>query len=104
VLQALTPGTFNVNVSVSEVEGFDQLTLYPNPTSNNFNIQWNSLSNERVQIRITDIAGKVIYSNAHTVNEGMNLIEIDSQTWSSGYYMVELNVNDVVGRMKLVKN
>jgi hypothetical protein len=104
VLQALTPGTFNVNVSVQEIEGFDQLTLYPNPTSNNFNIQWNSNSNELVQVRIADITGKIVYQNSHAVSVGMNTLEMDSQTWANGYYTIELNVNDRIGRMKLMKN
>ena len=104
VLQALTPGTFNVNVSVQEVEGFEQLTLYPNPTSNNFNIQWNSNNNELVQVRIADITGKIVYQNAHAVSIGMNTLEMDSQSWASGYYTIELNVNDRIGRMKLMKN
>lgn len=104
VLQELTPGTFNVNVSVPEIEGLDQLTLYPNPTSHNFNIQWNSNSNEFVQFRMTDIAGKVVYQNSQAVTQGMNTIEIDAQSWASGYYMIEMEVNNSVGRMKLVKN
>jgi len=103
-LQALTPGTFNVTVNVQEVEGFDQLTIYPNPTSNNFNIQWNSNSNEFVQLRIVDIAGQLVYQNSHAINQGMNTIEIDAQSWASGYYMIEMKVNNTIGRMKLVKN
>jgi hypothetical protein len=103
-LQALTPGTFNVNVSVQEIEVFDQLVLFPNPTSNNFNIQWNSNSNEFVQLRMTDITGKVVYQHSHAVTQGMNTIEIDAQSWASGYYMIEMEMNNTIGRMKLVKN
>ena len=104
VLQALTPGTFNAPISVQELDGFDQLILYPNPTSTNFNIQWNSQSNELVQIRIVDITGKVVYFNSHAITVGMNTIEMDAQSWSNGYYTIELNVNDRIGRMKLLKN
>ena len=103
-LQALTPGTFNVTVNVQEVEGFDQLTIYPNPTSNNFNIQWNSNSNEYVQLRIVDIAGQLVYQNSHAITQGMNTLEIDAQSWANGYYMIEMEVNNTIGRMKLVKN
>ncbi len=104
VLQPLTPGTFNVNVSVQEVEGFEQLSLYPNPTSNNFNLQWNSNSNELVQVRIIDIAGKAVYQNSHAISIGKNTIEMNAQTWASGYYTVELKVNDRIGRIKMMKN
>ena len=103
-LQALTPGTFNVNVSVQELEGFDQLTLFPNPTSNNFNIQWNSNSNEYVQLRIVDITGQLVYQNSQAVTQGMNTLEIAAQSWANGYYMIEMEVNNTIGRMKLVKN
>jgi len=104
VLQALTPGTFNAPINVQELDGFEQLALYPNPTTNNFKIQWNSNSNELVQIRIVDITGKVVYFNSHAINVGMNTIEMDAQDWSNGYYTIELNVNDRIGRMKLLKN
>jgi hypothetical protein len=78
--------------------------LFPNPTTNNFNIKWNSNSNELVQLRIVDITGKVVYKNSHVVSVGMNTIEMDAEIWASGYYTIELKVNDRIGRMKLMKN
>lgn len=103
-LQPLTPGTYNNGVYVNEITAIDGFKLFPNPTSNNFNIQWNSNSNELVQVRIADITGKIVYQNSHAVSVGMNTLEMDSQTWASGYYTIELNVNDRIGRMRLMKN
>jgi len=103
-LQPLTPGTYNNGVSVNEITETNGFKLFPNPTSTNFNIQWNSTSNELVQIRIADISGKIIYQNSHAVSIGMNTIEVDSQSWANGYYSIELNVNERIGRMKLMKN
>ena len=99
-----TPGTYNSNVSVNEILIENTFSLYPNPTSNNFNIQWTSNSSELVQIRIVDIAGKVVYQNSHTVSVGMNIIEMDAQSWANGYYTIELKLNNRIERMQLMKN
>jgi hypothetical protein len=57
-----------------------------------------------VQIRIVDIAGKVVYQNSHTVSVGMNIIEMDAQSWANGYYTIELKLNNRIERMQLMKN
>jgi hypothetical protein len=99
-----TPGTYNSGVFVNEFHIENTFSLYPNPTSNNFNIQWNSTTNELVQVRISDITGKIVYQDSHAVSVGMNTLEMDSQSWTSGYYTIELKVNDCIGRMQLMKN
>ena len=99
-----TPGTYNSGVFVNEFHIENTFSLYPNPTSNNFNIQWNSTTNELVQVRISDITGKIVYQDSHAVSVGMNTLEMDSQSWTSGYYTIELKLNDSVGRTKLMKN
>ncbi len=103
-LQPLTPGTYNNGVSVNEISAIDEFKLFPNPTSGNFNIQWNSKSNEIAQVRIVDITGKVVYQNSHAIFVGMNTLEMDSQSWANGYYTIELKLNDNIGRIKLMKN
>jgi len=103
-LQPLTPGTYNFGVFVNEISAIAELKLFPNPTSGNFNIQWNSKSNELVQVRIVDITGKVVYQNSHSIFVGMNTLEMDSQSWANGYYTTELKLKDSVGRIKLMKN
>lgn len=103
-LQSLTPGTSNFVVSVNEILIENSFSLYPNPTSNNFIIQWKSNSNELIQMRIVDITGKLVYSNFHAANQGINAIAMDAQSWSSGYYTIELNLNDRTERMQLIKN
>jgi hypothetical protein len=103
-LQPLTPGTYNNGVSVNEISTIEGFKLFPNPTSGNFNILWNSTSNVFVQVRIADITGKIVYQNSHAISVGMNSIEMDSQSWANGYYTIELKVNARIGRMKLIKN
>ncbi|MEY3850200.1 MAG: hypothetical protein RJA38_641, partial [Bacteroidota bacterium] len=57
-----------------------------------------------ISVRIVDIGGRLVYSNVHTVDTDMNFIELNAQSWANGFYVVELQVGDYVGRMNLIKN
>lgn len=103
-LQPLTPGTYNNGVSVNEIIETNGFKLFPNPTSNNFNIQWSAKNHNAVEIRIVDLMGKLVYSNLYVALVGLNTLEINSQSWASGCYIIELKMNDRDIRTTVVKN
>ncbi len=103
-LQPATPGTFNNGVFVSEEIRDVHFKMFPNPTADRFNIQINNSSSESISVRIVDIGGRLVYSNVYTVDTDMNFIELNAQSWANGFYVVELQVGDYVGRMNLIKN
>ena len=61
--------------------------IYPNPTVDIINIDLNALANQKVEILILDMAGKLIYSS--NSNSG-NLIKIDISSFGRGIYQVIL--------------
>ncbi len=76
--------------------------LYPNPASNRTQIVFNSkLSEEKVQITILDLTGKVVYLSIKQPN--VRSVEIDCSFLNPGCYLVNFNSNKIViGQCKLI--
>ena len=71
----------------SEVLDDSVFTIYPNPNSGNFNIQFNSNSGNEIKVLVHDIRGRQIFersfNNSGLFNENINLSNVQS-----GIYMV----------------
>ena len=78
-------GTTEVNPSETT------LSVYPSPTSNKLNVDYNSLSNEAVMINVYDVLGRKVYSETTTANEGANRYYEDFSNLDNGYYLLEVS-------------
>jgi hypothetical protein len=63
--------------------------LYPNPNNGDFNIQFNSTSNEPIELAIFDIRGRQIYQNVYT-NNGFFNENLQLANLQSGVYLVKV--------------
>ncbi len=81
-----------------EVNEFQNFVIFPNPNNGNFTVQFNSISNNQIQIDVHDIRGREVfsknYNNTGLFNESLNL-----ENLQSGVYLV--SVQD--GNKKIVK-
>ena len=77
---------------------FQNFVIFPNPNNGNFTVQFNSISNNQIQIDVHDIRGREVfsknYNNTGLFNESLNL-----ENFQSGVYLV--SVQD--GNKKIVK-
>ncbi len=64
-----------------------KFSVYPNPTSDVIQLQFNSNSNATVQVVITDLIGKTLINKVFTANNG--LIKISTNTLNNGTYLVK---------------
>ena len=84
------------------------VSIYPNPTTaNNIKVHIEVADSQKVSIRITDIAGKVVYSSLNTsLSAGKNDIIITGKTsLPKGVYTVEVLLNEkkeVIGKSRFV--
>ncbi len=77
--------------SVEDVtKGMSSLALYPNPATNNAMLSVMMDKASDVQIRVTDVTGRVIYSENTRFNTGINGWNIETSGWSAGTYLVSL--------------
>ncbi len=87
-------------VSVPEINSDNSFySIYPNPATDIVNIDISKLIDKNVFLNITDITGKVIYSQKSTTS---NLISIDLNAFSSGIYFVTITGDNTFINKKLI--
>lgn len=81
---------------------FDDITIFPNPSSDNFIIQLPSVhAKDDIQLKVYDIMGKLVYKFDYTGSEVVNL---NASSWSIGTYICRISINnELVKTEKLVK-
>ncbi len=90
-------------VGVNEIDAIIALNIFPNPTSDILNIDFESIETSTLTLDITDIAGKIVYTEEieNTV-VGNNTIRIDVSNLASGSYQINFNVAGQTASYKLM--
>ena len=76
-----------------------EVSVYPNPFENDFNILYNGEG--LMSVSIYDVAGKLIYNKDHLFTTPQKTISVDGI--SSGVYLVRLQTNKLYYFTKLIK-
>lgn len=77
------------HVNLDEVTT-SQLTIFPNPATDELNIVANELGNDAVKIQLVDLQGKEIYSEFQNPVNGAIHLNLDSKRFTNGYYVVHI--------------
>ena len=78
--------------------GLAEFTLFPNPNKGNFTVQFNSTSNNEVNIAVHDLRGRTIFNKKYA-NSGMFTQNLQLDNVQSGVYLVTVQE----GENKVVK-
>jgi hypothetical protein len=87
---------------INPIANNKDFSVYPNPFSNNINIDWKGKQQSNVTIRLTNIVGQEVYKTSMKLTAGKNAISIPSL--NSGNYI--LLIQDADGKSwssKMVK-
>ena len=100
---SLVSNTLNVTVITSVRNNssiINSLELYPNPASQNLNINIQSKQNANAQLRIFDVSGKEMFINDIKITKGETLQKIDVSKFAKGIYVIQLTDADgsVIGK------
>ena len=89
---------------VSGVEDISikKISIYPNPSTRIFNIQFNGELKGDVGINVFDIFGRTKYQTIFNNNSGYNTHKVDFSNNPQGIYILELNQNDRKLHKKLI--
>jgi subtilisin-like proprotein convertase family protein len=71
----------------TENPGLVDFSIYPNPNNGNFNFDFNSLTNNDINVSVHDLSGRLIYQNAYT-NTGRISQNVQLNTVQAGVYVV----------------
>lgn len=88
--------------SVNEIDGLSSVAVYPNPATASTNVAIELTNESEVAITVTDLSGKVVYSNALGTVNGTQNVTINTDAISNGAYLVNVSVNGTVSTQKLI--
>lgn len=78
--------------------GFD-VVLFPNPGANNFSMATFGLTDGNIDMSISDVTGKIVFTNKLTVVNALTLFNLDVK---NGIYFVKIINNDKTITKKLI--
>ena len=76
--------------------------LYPNPTVGNTNIDLGTVQNEKVQVQVYDMNGKLITERNYGVLNGAYILPVESGRFEAGMYNVRIIKGSTSEVVKLV--
>ncbi|RYE24976.1 MAG: Omp28-related outer membrane protein, partial [Sphingobacteriales bacterium] len=96
-----------VPLGVSNVKaGVEGLTIFPNPASNNVNINFSLIENTKVAVQVIDAAGRIVSSlPMQSMNSGNNHLSIATDQLPAGVYSVRLQTEKgiMVKQLAIIK-
>jgi hypothetical protein len=82
----------------------EEVVLFPNPARTQVFVQMVNAKEENVRVEIRNQLGALVSSRTQTLQEGMNLLNIDIAGMNSGQYMIVLVTESKEPQMiKIVK-
>ncbi len=98
-LNVLEPGA---TVGVEEVNAFNEVNLYPNPTNGEFNLSINVAASIEASLVITNLMGQSVEVVNLQLNQGENLINMNESHLPSGVYVVNI-ISETTGEITVKK-
>jgi hypothetical protein len=90
-------------VSINDAIG-DDIHIYPNPFTNELNIETVNTENTISSVQIIDISGRILISQTEAVTIGLGTIKLsNTSNLAAGIYLVKISTNGIIKTMKIVK-
>lgn len=86
-------------LSIFENEKVESLSIYPNPATDFVRIPTDNINTDNIQLRLTDVTGKVVQSEQYNLNGELQL-DVSQQT--PGIYFVNILGENAVYTTKLI--
>jgi hypothetical protein len=87
-----------LSTGIQSVTADAELNVYPNPADNHLTIDLDS-NHKKVQVTITDITGKVVYTAVATDTQE---VDVNTNDFVEGIYVVLIQATDFIAAKKLV--
>ncbi|MEM9821509.1 MAG: T9SS type A sorting domain-containing protein [Bacteroidota bacterium] len=88
---------FDLSENISEViylersvNAFDIISIFPNPTKGELNIDFEVLQAEKVTLTLTDMLGQTLSRQQIDANAGTNTTQFDMNQWTAGVYFINI--------------
>ena len=92
-------------INVPEVDWVKDVNIYPNPTQDQANIEFNLLKSTDIRVELYDMVGKLLISDTHLGrSEGMHRLNIDVSELTSGLYTIKIVADGAQISRKIMVN
>ena len=98
-----TQKSINDSLSTSDLELASAISIYPNPTTDKFNIAFDA-TNANYAITVTDMLGRTVLTQQYNNLSGNNTIEISTEKFSAGQYIVTIATSNASYSKRLIIN
>lgn len=89
----------NATVNTIDIEDNNGITVYPNPTKNNFNILFDEVVSGKLNVTVLNMQGQEIMSSNYT--QGREIIEVGGKTLPAGIYFVKVTTEEGIYTEKI---
>lgn len=86
-LNVLPPGA---GLSLEENSSIQSLEVYPNPSNGNFVLELNATHTSTIKLSVVNLAGQEIYTELNSVSPGVNVIQLNQASLSTGVYLLQV--------------
>lgn len=90
------------SASIEEVAAVSGINVFPNPANNVANVSVELSTDANVEVNVTDLSGKVVYATDLGSVNGTQNVQLNTTSFTSGVYMVNITVDGAVSTQKLV--
>ena len=94
----------DITVGIGSIDGVELLQLFPNPTSGNVNLQFNSVKNQSFTITINDATGRLIEAETIRNYVGKFNRTFDLSDKSKGIYFFTIRSENGTTNFRVVKD
>ncbi len=79
------------------------LSVYPNPVKDNLNVKINANQGGKMLVNVVGITGQAVFAQAFELNAGTNQVQIGTEQWPSGIYLVKIESASGLDVIRVVK-
>lgn len=95
--------TFNAGIAGNEnANGLSGFNVYPNPAHDNVFVTFNSSNSNNVNVTVTNAMGQTVINKAERAVEGINTLQLNTNSLSKGLYIVEIESSGNIVRENLM--
>ena len=79
-------------------------SIFPNPTTSDVNLKFETAENANITINVQDIFGRIILSQKMEANQGFNLVTVNTAEIPVGAYFLNIKDGSSILTKKIIKN
>lgn len=77
-------------VGLEELFVGGNINIYPNPADNQLNVSFNAVDNASLEIKLTDISGRIVVKEIYGASIGANIISLNLSEYTAGIYFLNI--------------